>query len=90
MKVYLTTEARLRKRREIEGLCEIANLLPVHKRILLHLYYRDGYTNAQIGQVIMKSAVTVARRIEHARRDAIAIRDGTSASKKGSSKCEQV
>jgi DNA-directed RNA polymerase specialized sigma24 family protein len=87
MKVYLTTEDRIRKRREIECLCNIANLLPVHKRIILHLYYRDGYTNAEIGQVIMKSAVTVARRIEHARRDAIALRDGTNVAKKIRAKC---
>lgn len=90
MKVYLSTEDRIRKRREIECLCEIANLLPVHKRILLHLYYRDGYTNAEIGQVIMRSEVTVARRIEHARQEAIAIRDGTNTSKKGGSKCAKV
>ena len=90
MKVHLTTEDRIRKRREIECLCNIPNLLPVHKRILLHLYYRDGYTNAEIGQVIMKSAVTVARRIEQARREAIAIREGTITSRKGASKCEQV
>jgi len=90
MTVYLTTEARLRKRREIEALCEIAQLLPVHKRILLHLYYRDGYTNAQIAQVIMKSPVTVARRIEHARRDAIAIRDGTNIGKKGTTQCNSL
>jgi RNA polymerase sigma factor (sigma-70 family) len=90
MKVYLSTEDRITRRREIETLCNIANLLPVHKRMLLHLYYRDGYTHAQIGQLIMKSAVTVSRRIEHARRDALAIRDGTIKAKKGRSKCEQV
>lgn len=82
MKVYLTTEDRLRKRREIEHLCSLAELLPVHKRMLLHLYYRDGYTYAEIGQLVMKSAVTVSRRVESARRDAIAVRDGTHTKKK--------
>ncbi len=87
MHVYLSTEDRIRKRPEIERLCEMANLLPVHKRILLHLYYREGYTNAEIGQVIMRSSVTTARRIEHARQDAIALRDGTYIAKKGRLKC---
>ena len=88
MKVYLTTEARVEKRRQIERLCIIANLLPVHKRILLHLYYRDGYTYAEIAQVIMRSPVTVARRIEHARRDAVALRDGPGPARKGARKCK--
>ena len=90
MEVCLSTEARIRKRRETEELCLIANLLSVYKRMLIHLYYRDGYTYAEIGQLIMKSAVTVSRRIEGARRVALAIRNGTNTSAKGRSKCEQV
>ena len=54
---------RLQKRTLIETYCNIANLLPAHKRILFHLYYRYGVSTTEISQLLMVNQTTVARRI---------------------------
>jgi DNA-directed RNA polymerase specialized sigma24 family protein len=54
---------RLQKRTLIETYCNIANLLPAHKRILFHLYYRYGVSTVEISQLLMVHQTTVARRI---------------------------
>lgn len=82
MHVMLTTKKRIEVRRELETLCLLADLLPVHKRILIHLRYRDGYTYAEIAQVVMRSPETVARRVEAARLECVALRAGAPATKK--------
>ena len=56
---------RIEKRNLIEDYCRYASLLPVYKRILFHLYYRDGYTTTEISQFLMKPASFVRRRLLH-------------------------
>lgn len=55
--------SRLQKRSLIETYCNLANLLPAHKRILFHLYYRHGVSTIEISQLLMLHQTTVARRI---------------------------
>ncbi len=45
---------RIEKRSLIEDYCRLASLLPVHQRMLFHLYYRDGYSTIEIAQLLMK------------------------------------
>lgn len=55
--------SRIERRNLIEDYCRFASLLPIHKRILFQLYYRDGYTVLEISQLLMKTAVFVRRRL---------------------------
>lgn len=55
--------SRIEKRNLIEYHCLLAHLLPVHKRILFHLYYRDGYTITEISQLLMKNSRYIERRL---------------------------
>ena len=54
---------RIEKRNLIEEYCRLASLLPVHQRMLFHLYYRDGYSTLEIGQLLMKSRYHVRHRL---------------------------
>lgn len=54
---------RIARRNLIEHYCFVANFLPVHERMLFHLYYRDGYSTIEISQLLMVHHSTVARRL---------------------------
>jgi len=54
---------RIEKRSLIEDYCRLASLLPVHHRMLFHLYYRDGYSVVEIAQLLMKYPNYVRRRL---------------------------
>ena len=47
----------------VEKYCDYASFLPVNERMLLLLYYRDGYSSIEISQLLMKHNSTVLRRI---------------------------
>lgn len=55
---------RMEKRDLIERYCNYANLLPIHKKMLFLLYFRDGYSTIQISQLLMKHHVTISRRLK--------------------------
>lgn len=54
---------RIDSRNLIERYCNIANLLPAHKRLLFHLYYKHGYSLIEISQLVMLHHTTVSRRL---------------------------
>lgn len=54
---------RIQKRNLIELYCNVANILPVHERMLFHLYYRNGYSTVEISQLLMIHNTTVGRRL---------------------------
>lgn len=54
---------RIEKRSLIEDYCRLASFLPVHQRMLFHLYYRDGYSTIEIGQLLMKRSHYIRLRL---------------------------
>lgn len=62
-------ETRIATRDRIEELCRRANSLPVHKKILFHLYFRDGYSTIEIAQLLMIHPANVGRRLAKIKRE---------------------
>lgn len=54
---------RLDRRNLIELYCNVANLLPIDKRMLFHMYYKHGYSTIEIAQLLMKHDGTIHRRL---------------------------
>jgi len=55
---------KIEKRNLIELYCNVANLLPVDERLLFHMFYKHGYSTIEISQLLMKSDVTISRRLK--------------------------
>lgn len=68
----ITRKEYFRRRAMTETLCLLAEFLPVHKRILFHLYYREGYTAVEIAQLLMIHPTSVSRRVNKIRKELLA------------------
>ena len=59
----VAVDIRIQTRGKVEYLCNKANILPVHEKMLFHLYYRDGYSTIEISQLLMIHPANVGRRL---------------------------
>lgn len=62
--LLLAGQARIDSRSLIEQLCDIAQTLPAHKKLLFLLYFKYGHSTIEISQLVMKCDSTVGRRLK--------------------------
>lgn len=55
---------KIERRDLIEKYCYYATMLPVDDKLLFYMYYKHGYSCLEIGQLLMKHHVTIARRLK--------------------------